>query len=351
MAGTSPSSRRSTTNRQATQERCLAPFLHADGGERSGTAARGRRGGGRAAAVRRAGAGRGGGAAGDPRAQRGAGGGATSTPSRTSCGRGAGAGRCTCWRARTSRGCCRWWPSGRTARWRRAGGRSSSTTASTPAPARRSRSGWPTGRPPARSCARRSPRPASTRAASASPTSSAARPSRACSTTRSTAPSPRSGPSATRRPATRRSPSSSAATPRATARPPPDDVAAFAGVPQGRCARGVGRTTERPPATTGRRGSGPVAGGVRSVPARLPGLRARGGRGARAQGLARRGLDPPRRARGRGRGRDVAARRPAAGGRRVRAIPGEGLEAEAQDVARFLGRELAVSVAGSSGSG
>ncbi len=33
------------------------------------------------------------------------------------------------------------------------------------------------------------------------------------------------------------------------------------------------------------------------------------------------------------------------------AIPGEGLEAEAQDVARFLGRELAVSVAGSSGSG
>ncbi len=33
------------------------------------------------------------------------------------------------------------------------------------------------------------------------------------------------------------------------------------------------------------------------------------------------------------------------------AIPGEALEAEAQDVARFLGRELAVSVAGSSGSG
>ena len=33
------------------------------------------------------------------------------------------------------------------------------------------------------------------------------------------------------------------------------------------------------------------------------------------------------------------------------AIPREGLEAEAQDVARFLGRELAVSVAGSSGSG
>ena len=33
------------------------------------------------------------------------------------------------------------------------------------------------------------------------------------------------------------------------------------------------------------------------------------------------------------------------------AIPGEGLEAEAQDVSRFLGRELAVSVAGSAGSG
>jgi hypothetical protein len=32
-------------------------------------------------------------------------------------------------------------------------------------------------------------------------------------------------------------------------------------------------------------------------------------------------------------------------------FPGEGLEAEAQDVARFLGRELAVSVAGSSGAG
>ena len=32
-------------------------------------------------------------------------------------------------------------------------------------------------------------------------------------------------------------------------------------------------------------------------------------------------------------------------------IPGEGLQDEAQDVARFLGRELAVSVAGSSGSG
>ena len=33
------------------------------------------------------------------------------------------------------------------------------------------------------------------------------------------------------------------------------------------------------------------------------------------------------------------------------AIPAEGLEAEAQDVARFLGRELAVSVAGSAGAG
>jgi len=33
------------------------------------------------------------------------------------------------------------------------------------------------------------------------------------------------------------------------------------------------------------------------------------------------------------------------------AIPGEGLEAEAQDVARFLGRELAVSVAGPAGAG
>ena len=33
------------------------------------------------------------------------------------------------------------------------------------------------------------------------------------------------------------------------------------------------------------------------------------------------------------------------------AIPGEGLETEVQDVARFLGRELAVSVAGSSGAG
>jgi len=32
-------------------------------------------------------------------------------------------------------------------------------------------------------------------------------------------------------------------------------------------------------------------------------------------------------------------------------IPGEGLQDEAQDVARFLGRELAVTVAGSSGSG
>ena len=51
--------------------------------------------------------------------------------SRRSCGRGRGAGRCTCWRARTCRGCCRWWPSGRTAPWRPAGARSASTTAST----------------------------------------------------------------------------------------------------------------------------------------------------------------------------------------------------------------------------
>ena len=65
--------------------------------------------------------------------------------SRRSCGRGPGAGRCTCSRARTCRGRCRWSPRARTAPWRRAGARSGSTTPSTSGRGRCWSSGSPSG--------------------------------------------------------------------------------------------------------------------------------------------------------------------------------------------------------------